>query len=76
MRASVSPHIGVKAAHGVRTLDALLEVMELGVTRIGATATEAILEDFKTRKAGGAVAAAAVNALLYSAPTDSEENRT
>jgi len=52
MRASVSPHIQVKAAHGVRTLDALLEVMELGVTRIGATATEAILEDFKARKAG------------------------
>jgi deoxyribose-phosphate aldolase len=52
MRASVSPHIGVKAAHGIRTLDALLAVMELGVTRIGATATETILEDFKARKAG------------------------
>jgi deoxyribose-phosphate aldolase len=52
MRASVSPHIQVKAAHGVRTLDALLEVMALGVTRIGATATEAILEDFKARKGG------------------------
>ncbi|HEY8801683.1 MAG TPA: deoxyribose-phosphate aldolase, partial [Candidatus Dormibacteraeota bacterium] len=35
MRRSVSPHIGVKAAGGVRTLDALLAVMELGVTRIG-----------------------------------------
>jgi deoxyribose-phosphate aldolase len=52
MRASVSPHVQVKAAHGVRTLDALLAVMELGVTRIGATATQAMLEDFKTRKAG------------------------
>jgi deoxyribose-phosphate aldolase len=58
MRETVSPNIQVKAAHGVRTLDALLEVMELGVTRIGATATEAILEDFKSRK-GGAVPAAA-----------------
>ena len=36
MRANTSPHIQVKAAGGVRTLDALLAVMELGVTRIGA----------------------------------------
>ncbi len=43
MRANTSPHVRVKAAGGVRTLDALLAVMELGVTRIGATATEAII---------------------------------
>jgi deoxyribose-phosphate aldolase len=54
MRANTSPHIQVKAAGGVRTLDALLEVMALGVTRIGATATQAMLEDFKARKAGTA----------------------
>ena len=52
MRRSVSPHIGVKAAGGVRTLDALIEVMALGVTRVGATATATILDDFKARKAG------------------------
>ena len=52
MRANVSPHIGVKAAGGVRTLDALIEVMALGVTRVGATATATILDDFKARKAG------------------------
>jgi deoxyribose-phosphate aldolase len=58
MRRSVSPHIGVKAAGGVRTLDALLAVMALGVTRVGATATATILDDFKARKAGlGAVSA-------------------
>jgi deoxyribose-phosphate aldolase len=51
MRRTVSPHIGVKAAGGVRTLDALLAVMELGVTRIGATATATILDDFRARKA-------------------------
>jgi deoxyribose-phosphate aldolase len=51
MRRSVGPHVQVKAAGGVRTLDALLEVMAAGVTRIGATATETILEDFKARKA-------------------------
>ena len=38
----------------MRTLDALLAVMELGVTRIGATATQTILEDFKARKQGTA----------------------
>ena len=58
MRASVSPRVQVKAAGGVRTLDALLEVMNVGVTRIGATATEAILEDFKTRKAASIAAVA------------------
>jgi deoxyribose-phosphate aldolase len=53
MRRSVSPHIQVKAAGGVRTLDALLEVMALGVTRVGATATKTMLDDFRARKAGG-----------------------
>jgi deoxyribose-phosphate aldolase len=51
MRANTSPHIGVKAAGGVRTLDALIEVMELGVTRVGATQTKAMLDDFRARKA-------------------------
>ena len=58
MRANTSPHIRVKAAGGVRTLDALLAVMELGVTRIGATATESIIEDFRARKAGMTTAGA------------------
>src|SRR5438874_1427026 len=58
MRRSVSPHVQVKAAGGVRTLDALLAVMALGVTRVGATATATMLDDFKARKAGqGAVGA-------------------
>jgi deoxyribose-phosphate aldolase len=54
MRASISPALQIKAAGGVRTLDALLDVMDLGVTRIGATATATILEDFKARKAAAA----------------------
>jgi deoxyribose-phosphate aldolase len=58
MRANTSPHVQVKAAGGVRTLDALLEVMALGVTRIGATATEAIILDFRARKAGQGAAVA------------------
>jgi deoxyribose-phosphate aldolase len=59
MRANTPPHIQIKAAGGVRTLDALLDVMALGVTRIGATATEAIIEDFRARKAGRSPVAAA-----------------
>ena len=51
MRANTGAHIAVKAAGGVRTLDALLEVMALGVTRVGATATATMLDDFKARKA-------------------------
>ena len=52
MRANTSPHIRIKAAGGVRTLDALLAVMEVGVTRVGATATEPMIEEFRARKAG------------------------
>lgn len=51
MRESVSPHVQVKAAGGVRTLDALLDVLNTGTTRVGATATATILEDFRARKA-------------------------
>jgi len=59
MRANTSAAIGVKAAGGVRTLDALLAVMDLGVTRIGATATATIIEEFRARKGGRTLAAAA-----------------
>lgn len=52
MRASVPPTVQLKAAGGIRSLDAMLEVLDVGVTRIGATATEHILEEFKTRAAG------------------------
>jgi deoxyribose-phosphate aldolase len=50
MRASVSEKVQVKAAHGVRTLGAILQMIDAGATRIGATATAVILDDFlKTR---------------------------
>jgi deoxyribose-phosphate aldolase len=52
MRRSVSPRVQVKAAHGIRTLDALIEVLEIGVTRVGATQTAAMLDEFKARKGG------------------------
>ena len=50
MRATVGPQVQVKAAGGVRTLDALLAVIDAGCTRSGATATAAILDEFKQRK--------------------------
>jgi deoxyribose-phosphate aldolase len=49
MRKHTAPHIGIKAAGGVRTLDDLLRVRRLGVTRIGATATKEILEEARRR---------------------------
>ncbi len=49
MREHCPAEMGVKAAGGVRTLDDLLRVRRLGVTRIGATATAAILEEAKRR---------------------------
>jgi deoxyribose-phosphate aldolase len=51
MRRSISPHMRIKAAGGVRTLDALLDVLNVGVSRVGATATATILDDFRVRKA-------------------------
>ncbi len=45
MREHTAPHIQIKAAGGVRTLDDLLTVRGVGVTRIGATATKMILDE-------------------------------
>ncbi len=52
MRAAVSAKVQVKAAGGVRDLDTALEVREIGCTRFGATATEAIMEE-ALRRGGG-----------------------
>jgi deoxyribose-phosphate aldolase len=51
MRANVSDRVQVKAAHGVRTLAAALEMIDAGVTRIGATATATMCDDFRKWKA-------------------------
>jgi deoxyribose-phosphate aldolase len=49
MRAHSPAHVQVKAAGGIRDLDKLLEVRALGVTRVGASRTSAILEECKGR---------------------------
>ena len=52
MRQHSKPCVQIKAAGGVRTLDDLLYVMSIGVTRIGATATVEIIEEAKRRGIG------------------------
>ena len=49
MRQHSPSSVQLKAAGGVRSLDDLLRVREIGVTRIGATATESILEEARRR---------------------------
>jgi deoxyribose-phosphate aldolase len=53
MRAACSPRVQVKAAGGVRDLDGLIRVRELGGTRCGATATAAMLQEYRRRAAAG-----------------------
>jgi len=52
MRTFSPPHVQVKAAGGVRSFDTLMAVRAIGVTRVGATATKAILDDAKERLGG------------------------
>jgi deoxyribose-phosphate aldolase len=52
MRAHSGPRVQIKAAGGIRTLDALLEAYAAGCSRIGATATVTILEAWKQRIEG------------------------
>jgi len=52
MRRYSDKSVEVKAAGGVRTLEDTLKVRKLGVTRIGATATEAIILAVDDKKAG------------------------
>ena len=50
MRANCSERVQVKAAGGVRDLDGLIRVRQLGASRCGATATAAILDEFRRRE--------------------------
>jgi len=58
MRASVSEAVQIKAAGAVRTLDVLLAMADIGVTRFGATATAQILDDLDHRLRHGYPSAA------------------
>jgi deoxyribose-phosphate aldolase len=49
MQRCSAPHVKVKAAGGVRTFDRVLVVREIGVSRVGATASKAILDECRAR---------------------------
>lgn len=49
MRKHSPPSVQVKAAGGIRDLEALLKVREIGVSRVGATRTESMLEECRKR---------------------------
>ncbi len=51
MRAACSPKVQIKAAGGVRDLDGLILVRDLGATRCGATATAVMLDEYRKRAA-------------------------
>jgi deoxyribose-phosphate aldolase len=51
MRAHSAPSVQVKAAGGIRDLDALIAVRELGATRSGASKTREMLDECKRRLA-------------------------
>lgn len=53
MRTTVSTRVQVKAAGGVRDLDALIRCRDLGVARVGATATAEMLDEYKRRTGRG-----------------------
>jgi deoxyribose-phosphate aldolase len=62
MRRVVGDRVGVKAAGGVRTLDAMLAMLAAGACRVGATATPAIAAEWRAR------GPEALGAILASAP--------
>ena len=65
MRRHSPPSVQVKAAGGIRTLDALLEVRAIGVSRVGATRTAEMLDQCRQRLGLPAIASAATAAPRY-----------
>ena len=49
MKKCVGDEVKIKAAGGIRTLDTALRMIELGVSRIGSTASVSIIEELKHR---------------------------
>lgn len=50
MKTSVSERVQVKASGGIRDLDGLIQVRDLGATRCGTSATVAILDEYRQRE--------------------------
>lgn len=49
MKQTVGDRLKVKSSGGVRTLDQLIDYMDLGVTRSGCSATQQVLEEFMSK---------------------------
>ena len=61
MRKHLPEEIGVKAAGGLRTVDQVLEAYDAGCSRIGTTATAALLDEWKARLAAAAASPPTAN---------------
>jgi len=59
MRKHAPPHVQVKAAGGVRDLDTLIKVRDLGVSRCGASRTKEMLDDCRQRLGLAAISVSA-----------------
>jgi len=66
MRKHAPPRVQVKAAGGVRDLDTLLRVREIGVTRVGASRTAEMLDECRRRLGLPAIQATLAGASLPS----------
>src|SRR3954470_3305524 len=65
MRKHAPTHVQVKAAGGVRDLDTLLKIRELGVTRCGASRTKEMLDECRQRLNLSPIAAASMTPQGY-----------
>lgn len=57
MRQHSPAHVQVKASGGIRDLDGLIRVRDLGCTRLGTSATQTILDEYRRRAESGLPAA-------------------
>ena len=67
MRKTVGPHLGVKAAGGIRTLEQAMAMIESGANRIGTSAGVSILAEIGFEIGSEIGYAAAIRRLLASA---------
>ena len=65
MREAVSDAVQVKASGGVRGLDTVLEMLDLGVTRFGTSASATILADLAHRLETGSASGAGDDTTSY-----------
>ena len=65
MRRCSADHVQVKAAGGVRDIDALLAVRELGVTRCGASRTNTMMDEARKRLELEPINVSATNSVGY-----------